>query len=97
MQKRLSIAEGTALFKGRFAGTGINYQHVAKSLTWFADAESEPDPRLLMQTDWLTVKKFFDSHSADFAAAFALMAAGECGKVVLFPDPAEADGPLTTA
>ena len=31
--KRLSIAEGTALFKERFAGTGMNYQHVAKSLT----------------------------------------------------------------
>jgi threonine 3-dehydrogenase len=32
----------------------------------------------------------------DFDAAFALMASGDCGKVVLFPDPADADGPLTT-
>jgi threonine 3-dehydrogenase len=30
----------------------------------------------------------------DFAAAFDLMASGECGKVVMFPDPADADGPL---
>ncbi|MGH8874055.1 MAG: L-threonine 3-dehydrogenase [Acidimicrobiia bacterium] len=31
----------------------------------------------------------------DFAAAMELMASGECGKVVLFPDPADADGPLS--
>ena len=71
IQKRLSIAEGTALFKERFAGTGINYQHVAKSLTWFADADSEPDPHLLMETDWPTVKEFFDFHAADFAESLA--------------------------
>ncbi len=33
----------------------------------------------------------------DFEAAFALMASGQCGKVVMFPNPADADGPLTTA
>jgi threonine 3-dehydrogenase len=32
----------------------------------------------------------------DFDLAFDLMASGECGKVVMFPDPADADGPLTT-
>jgi threonine 3-dehydrogenase len=32
----------------------------------------------------------------DFDSAFDLMASGECGKVVMFPDPADADGPLTT-
>ncbi|HHC07707.1 MAG TPA: L-threonine 3-dehydrogenase [Actinobacteria bacterium] len=31
----------------------------------------------------------------DYAAAFDLMRSGRCGKVVLFPDPAHADGPLT--
>lgn len=30
----------------------------------------------------------------DFDAAFDLMASGECGKVVMFPDPADADGEL---
>jgi threonine 3-dehydrogenase len=32
----------------------------------------------------------------DFDSAFDLMASGECGKVVMFPDLADADGPLTT-
>lgn len=31
----------------------------------------------------------------DFEKAFDLMAAGECGKVVMFPDPKDADGPLS--
>ena len=31
----------------------------------------------------------------DYEKAFALMEAGECGKVVMFPDPAHTDGPLT--
>jgi threonine 3-dehydrogenase len=31
----------------------------------------------------------------DYPAAFDLMASGACGKVVMFPDPADADGPLT--
>jgi threonine 3-dehydrogenase len=31
----------------------------------------------------------------DFTAAFELMQSGECGKVVMFPDPAYADGPLS--
>ncbi len=30
----------------------------------------------------------------DYERAFDLMASGECGKVVMFPDPADADGPL---
>jgi threonine 3-dehydrogenase len=30
----------------------------------------------------------------DFDRAFELMSAGQCGKVVMFPDPEDADGPL---
>jgi threonine 3-dehydrogenase len=32
----------------------------------------------------------------DYQHAFDLMASGQCGKIVLFPDPADADGPLST-
>jgi threonine 3-dehydrogenase len=31
----------------------------------------------------------------NYDKAFELMATGECGKVVMFPDPADADGPLS--
>jgi threonine 3-dehydrogenase len=31
----------------------------------------------------------------DYTTAFELMQSGECGKVIMFPDPAHADGPLS--
>ncbi len=65
--KTLSVAEAIGIFKGRFAGTGINYQHVLKSLMWFVDADAEPDPRLLIRADWAEVKRFFESRAAEFA------------------------------
>jgi len=65
--RKLTVAGAAAILKERFAGTGINYMHVAKSLTWFADAEAEPEPRLLMPADWGAVKRFFDTRSAEFA------------------------------
>ncbi|MCX6841871.1 MAG: nucleotidyl transferase AbiEii/AbiGii toxin family protein [candidate division WOR-3 bacterium] len=65
--KKLSVAEAVAALKDRFAGTGISYQHVLKNLTWFVDAETEPEPRLLMPADWSTVKRFFDARAAEFA------------------------------
>lgn len=69
--KRLSIAEGVSLFKARFAGTGVNYQHVAKSLSWFGDADSDAEPHLLMPVEWPTVRRFFDSSAAEFARLLA--------------------------
>lgn len=69
--KKLSVTEAVAILKDRFAGTGINYPHVAKSLTWFADADTEPEPRLLMRADWSAVKRFFDARAAEFARHLA--------------------------
>ncbi len=65
--KGIAVAEAVTILKDRLAGTGINYPHVAKSLTWFADAEAEPEPRLLMTADWSTVKRFFNTSAAEFA------------------------------
>jgi hypothetical protein len=71
ISKKLSVAEAVAILKDRFAGTGINYAHVAKSLTWFRDAESEPDPRLLVRIDWAEVRRFLESRTAEFAKYLA--------------------------
>lgn len=69
--KELSVAEAVTILKDRFAGTGINYAHVAKSLAWFADAEDEPEPRLLIPATWADVKRFFESHAAEFGKDLA--------------------------
>jgi hypothetical protein len=40
-------------------GPGINRYQVLKSLTFFADAEDDPEPVLLKKTEWNQVKEFF--------------------------------------
>jgi len=69
--KQLSVPGAVAVFKDRFAGTGVNYQHIAKSLVWFEDADAQPDPRLLMPANWPQVRRFFQSRAAEFAQALS--------------------------
>lgn len=40
-------------------GPGTNRYHILKSLTYFADADTDPDPILLRPIDWPAVKTFF--------------------------------------
>jgi hypothetical protein len=61
-QEHVTIQEGCQLFLKRFQDTGINVYAVLKSLTYFVDADNDPDPIWLTQkysTDWGTVKDFF--------------------------------------
>jgi predicted nucleotidyltransferase component of viral defense system len=70
--KMLTIQDGVTVFKKRFEATGINNYHVLRSLTYFEDAEEEPDPVLLRRNDfgWEEVKTFFVSHIKEFETAF---------------------------
>ena len=36
-----------------------NYHHIIKSLSYFADAENEPEPKLFFKASWQQVKNFF--------------------------------------
>jgi predicted nucleotidyltransferase component of viral defense system len=47
------------LFRSKFAQANYNLLHVRKSLTYFADAEQEPMPDMLMPLSWEEVKQFF--------------------------------------
>ena len=49
------------IFKEKYAQTLYNKLHILKSLTYFADAEPEPMPDMLIRIEWETVKKFFTS------------------------------------
>ncbi len=58
----LSIEQVCQIFKERFPSTTINYYHVLRSLTFFEEAEGEPDPGLIMKGEewaWDSVKDFF--------------------------------------
>lgn len=43
-----------------------NPVHIAKSLVYFADAEREPEPHMLHERDWGTVRTFFQQHVHQF-------------------------------
>ncbi len=52
----------------RFGKERISPVHIGKSLVWFADAESNPDPAYSQgkEVSWETVKKFFRNHVKQF-------------------------------
>jgi hypothetical protein len=55
------LLELFTLFKQKFSLTPYNNVHILKSLTYFADAELEPMPDMLVSLSWDTVKRFFIS------------------------------------
>jgi len=46
--------------KPQYPSVAHNYQHILKSLIYFADAENDPEPDLLVDLDWKTVKAYFE-------------------------------------
>ena len=48
-----------SLFQQKYAAANYNMIHVLKSLTFFADAEREPIPDLLIPVTWEHVTQFF--------------------------------------
>jgi hypothetical protein len=70
--KKLSLGEAVSLFKKRFQSSGLNLYHVLRSLTYFEDADPEPDPKLMEGSDfsWEEVKSFFSSHQPELEQLF---------------------------
>jgi hypothetical protein len=69
---RLSIKETVDLFKRRFGHTNLNFYHVLRSLTFFEDAENEPDPQLTKDHyfQWEEIKAFFANRAKEFEKQF---------------------------
>jgi hypothetical protein len=47
-------------FEHKYAGVQYSMLHLLKSLRYFADAESDPMPAMLVPLEWTEVKRFFD-------------------------------------
>lgn len=45
-----------------------NYHHIIKSLTYFEEAEEDPEPQICFDADWEQVKKYFLSIVPDVAS-----------------------------
>jgi len=69
LEKKLTITDVIKIFKNRFKNTNINYYHILKSLTYFKEADNEPDLLLLKDVPWKTVKSFFTKNIKEFETA----------------------------
>lgn len=53
-------------------GKNVNYFHLLKGLTYFEDADKNPDPVTLDKTlSWPDIRHFFMSHTKDFENSFS--------------------------
>ncbi len=70
--KALTIEETVSFFKKRFGETGLNTYHVLRSLTFFEDADEEPDPVLTEGHvfQWEEVKSFYVRNIRKFEEHF---------------------------
>lgn len=61
----LSLAECFEALGKKYSSGRANSYHILKSLTYFADAEKEPPPRMLEPFDWKECKAYFvrESHA----------------------------------
>jgi hypothetical protein len=57
--KRHGIKEILRLFERKYAQANYSRIHILKSLTFFADAEKDPMPHMLVALNWEEVKQFF--------------------------------------
>ena len=70
--KMLTIEEAVSIFNKRFGHTGLNSYHVLRSLTYFEDADGEPDPKMKegYSFPWEEVKSFFMKNIREFERNF---------------------------
>jgi len=58
--QRFGMAELLDLFARKYARTEYQKLHILKSLTYFADAEKDPPPHLLVPLHWDQIKLYFE-------------------------------------
>jgi hypothetical protein len=58
-QAGLSLPEALDAFQRRFAEARPDLYHRLRAMTYFDDAEREPEPALLRPADWSSVRRYF--------------------------------------
>jgi len=59
-QSGLAVSEALQWYRRKYAGLNLNLVHLVKSLAYFADAETDPMPQMLVEVSWDKVKQFFE-------------------------------------
>ncbi len=57
----------------QYPGQDKNVNHIIKSLSYFADAENDPEPKIFFKASWKTVKKFFQEQAKSLMKEFKLI------------------------
>lgn len=55
----ITITEILQLLEEKYEKNKINYSHIIQSLAYFEDAEDEILPRVFIEYDWETIKKYY--------------------------------------
>ena len=59
-QSGLAVSETLQWYQRKYVGLNLNLVHLVKSLAYFADAETDPMPQMLVELSWDEVKRFFE-------------------------------------
>lgn len=59
--KKISFEKLLDIFKKKYKGVDYQMSHILKSLVYFEEADSQPDPQFLVNVDWEEVKSFLES------------------------------------
>lgn len=51
----------------QYPGVARNFHHIIKSLTYFADAEADPMPKIFFSASWRGIKRFFEAEASKAA------------------------------
>lgn len=61
------LSEVVSRVTDQYPNIAHDFYHILKSLTYFADAEADPMPRLFFEISWPAIKKFFRTETAKAA------------------------------
>lgn len=59
VNNRESLIDVLERVKIQYPNTQHNYHHIIKSLTYYEEAEADPEPQIFFEADWNKVKKYF--------------------------------------
>lgn len=60
---KFSLEQVFELFQKKYGGVKFSLVHLARSLTYFEDAEESEMPKMLKEIKWSEVKKFFEQEA----------------------------------
>lgn len=72
-QNREPLAQVILRAVNQYPGQDKNINHIIKSLSYFADAEDDPEPKLFFKASWPAVKKFFREQAKGLVKEFGLI------------------------